>query len=91
MVEPTRDYLFLGGLLEPETGARAGDEVRCAPRRFTTHGVIVGMTGSGMELVKSWLPRTETLVVPDADHALPMQQAELTARAIASFVEQQTG
>ncbi|MFW6085167.1 MAG: alpha/beta fold hydrolase [Gemmatimonadota bacterium] len=39
-----------------------------------------------MELIKSWLPELETVVVDDADHALPMQQPGLIADVIASFV-----
>jgi hypothetical protein len=39
--------LFLGGNVEPKTHDRTGDEVRIDTDKFTTHGVIVGMTGSG--------------------------------------------
>jgi hypothetical protein len=39
--------LFLGGTVDPASHARTGDEVRIAAEDFTTHGVIVGMTGSG--------------------------------------------
>ena len=39
--------LFLGGTVDPATHARSGDEVRIGADDFTTHGVIVGMTGSG--------------------------------------------
>ena len=39
--------LFLGGTVDPATHERTGDDVRIAPGDFTTHGVIVGMTGSG--------------------------------------------
>lgn len=39
--------LFLGGIIDPASGERTGDEVRLDPDNFTTHGVIVGMTGSG--------------------------------------------
>lgn len=42
-----------------------------------------------LEIIRAWLPEVETLVVPDADHALPMQQPETIARAIARFVEAQ--
>ncbi len=39
--------LFLGGDVDPATHERTGDEVRIDTDKFTTHGVIVGMTGSG--------------------------------------------
>jgi hypothetical protein len=39
--------LFLGGTVDPATHERTGDEVRIDTDTFTTHGVIVGMTGSG--------------------------------------------
>jgi len=49
-----------------------------------------GMHHERMELVESWAPRIETLVVSNADHALPMQQPELIARAIADFLREET-
>jgi hypothetical protein len=39
--------LFLGGVIDPATHDRTGDDVRIDTDKFTTHGVIVGMTGSG--------------------------------------------
>ena len=39
--------LFLGGDVDPATHERSGTEVRLDTDTFTTHGVIVGMTGSG--------------------------------------------
>ena len=39
--------LFLGGNVDPATHERTGDEIRLDTDTFTTHGVIVGMTGSG--------------------------------------------
>jgi hypothetical protein len=39
--------LFLGGVVDPATHERTGDEVRIGSDILTTHGVIVGMTGSG--------------------------------------------
>ncbi|WKZ83675.1 MAG: DUF87 domain-containing protein [Acidimicrobiia bacterium] len=38
---------FLGGTIDPTTGARSGAEIRYPASHLTTHGVIVGMTGSG--------------------------------------------
>ena len=37
---------YLGGVVDPESGRR-GEAVQYESSRFTTHGVIVGMTGSG--------------------------------------------
>jgi len=43
-----RQGFFLGGVIDPKTGKRRGDElVHYEPGDLTTHGVIVGMTGSG--------------------------------------------
>jgi hypothetical protein len=39
--------LFLGGRVDPAKHERTGDDVRIGTDNFTTHGVIVGMTGSG--------------------------------------------
>jgi len=39
--------LFLGGTIDPASHDRTGDDVRIDTSTFTTHGVIVGMTGSG--------------------------------------------
>src|SRR5687767_14717197 len=39
--------LHLGGLVDPATHQRTGDDLRLASDALTTHGVIVGMTGSG--------------------------------------------
>ena len=39
--------LFLGGLLDPAKHERTGEDVKLETEDFTTHGVIVGMTGSG--------------------------------------------
>ena len=44
---PPMAELFLGGNVDPATHERTGDEVRIDTDKFTTHGVIVGMTGSG--------------------------------------------
>ena len=38
---------YLGGIVDPASGERTGAEVRYEPSDLTTHGVIVGMTGSG--------------------------------------------
>ena len=39
--------LFLGGLVDAATHERTGTDVRLETEDLTTHGVIVGMTGSG--------------------------------------------
>ena len=41
------DGLFLGEVVDPASHERTGDAVRLDPADLTTHGVIVGMTGSG--------------------------------------------
>ena len=38
---------YLGGLIDLGTGKRTEEQVRYQPGDLTTHGVIVGMTGSG--------------------------------------------
>ena len=38
---------LLGGVIDPASGERSGEELRYDPDDLTTHGVIVGMTGSG--------------------------------------------
>ena len=41
------DGFYLGGVVDGATGERTGDLVDYDPGDLTTHGVIVGMTGSG--------------------------------------------
>jgi hypothetical protein len=66
--------LFVGGLVDPATHEKTGEEVRLKSEDFTTHGVIVGMTGSGKtglgvvlieEVLSAGLP--VLLVDPKAD------------------------
>jgi len=47
VVEVGRGELFLGGTLDPETGERDDGNLIYEAHHLTTHGVIVGMTGSG--------------------------------------------
>ena len=42
-----QDSFFLGGVIDPPTGERTGVNVHLESHHLTTHGVIVGMTGSG--------------------------------------------
>jgi hypothetical protein len=46
-VPPVPGRLFLGEQIDPATHQRSGREVALDPASLTTHGVIVGMTGSG--------------------------------------------
>jgi hypothetical protein len=43
---PTGGF-YLGGLVSPDTGERTEERISYEPADLTTHGVIVGMTGSG--------------------------------------------
>jgi hypothetical protein len=47
MAAPDPDELFLGERVDPATHERTGERVLLDPSDLTTHGVIVGMTGSG--------------------------------------------
>ena len=42
-----RDGFYLGGMIDPATGERTDELATYDPADLTTHGVIVGMTGSG--------------------------------------------
>ncbi|MEZ5377747.1 MAG: DUF87 domain-containing protein [Acidimicrobiales bacterium] len=46
-MERSKGKLFIGEGLDPESGDRNGHGVQLDSADFTTHGVIVGMTGSG--------------------------------------------
>ena len=46
-MEFERGRFYLGGVIDPATGERAGEPVLYDSADLTTHGVIVGMTGSG--------------------------------------------
>ena len=39
--------LYLGQVLDPESGERTDDRLELDSDRLTTHGMIVGMPGSG--------------------------------------------
>ncbi|MGI9628789.1 MAG: helicase HerA domain-containing protein [Longimicrobiales bacterium] len=47
VAELKKGDLFLGGMLDKDSRERTEEELHYGARRFTTHGVIVGMTGSG--------------------------------------------
>jgi hypothetical protein len=47
VIDVPAGHLFLGEHLDPETRKRNGDPVLLEAADLTTHGVIVGMTGSG--------------------------------------------
>ena len=40
------DGFLLGHIVDPATGDKSGEDVDYDPSDLTTHGVIVGMTGS---------------------------------------------
>lgn len=47
MTDTPRGHLFLGRATDPSTGERSDEPVHYEAADLTTHGVIVGMTGSG--------------------------------------------
>ncbi len=47
MVDVERGQFYIGGDIDPVSGERTGDPRLYDARDLTTHGVIVGMTGSG--------------------------------------------
>ncbi|MDH3752837.1 MAG: DUF87 domain-containing protein [Acidimicrobiia bacterium] len=47
MIEVPKGKLYLGGTVDPANHERTGDPMFYDSDNFTTHGVIVGMTGSG--------------------------------------------
>ena len=47
MIDVPAGHLFLGEYLDPETRKRNGEPVLLEAADLTTHGVVVGMTGSG--------------------------------------------
>lgn len=44
---PESGNFYLGGVIEPGSGQRTGDPLVVPSHHLTTHGVILGMTGSG--------------------------------------------
>ena len=47
MTEVPQGHLYLGGVLDTSNGERTNETVHLEASDLTTHGVIVGMTGSG--------------------------------------------
>ena len=47
MTDVPQGHLYLGGVLDTSNGERTDDAVHLEASDLTTHGVIVGMTGSG--------------------------------------------
>ena len=47
MKERAAGTFHLGGVIDPDTGDRGGEDYLLPGRDLTTHGVIIGMTGSG--------------------------------------------
>lgn len=44
---PTSGNYFLGRVFDPKTGGPSADPVMLDPSNLTTHGIVIGMTGSG--------------------------------------------
>ncbi len=47
MIEQGRGEMFLGAIIDPASGEKTDQNVLYESHHLTTHGVIVGMTGSG--------------------------------------------
>ena len=47
MTNIPQGHLYLGGVLDTSNGERTDEAVHLEASDLTTHGVIVGMTGSG--------------------------------------------
>ncbi|MCP4084311.1 MAG: ATP-binding protein [Actinomycetia bacterium] len=47
MADVPTGHFYLGGVVDPATHQRTGDPIHYEAAHLTTHGVIVGMTGSG--------------------------------------------
>ncbi len=47
MTKVPQGHLYLGGVIDTANGERSGEDVFLEASDLTTHGVIVGMTGSG--------------------------------------------
>ena len=47
MTDVPQGHLYLGGVLDTSNGERTDEAVHLEASDLTTHGVIVGMTGSG--------------------------------------------
>ncbi|MCP5029860.1 MAG: ATP-binding protein [Actinomycetia bacterium] len=47
MADVPTGHFYLGGVVDPATHERTGDPLHYEAAHLTTHGVIVGMTGSG--------------------------------------------
>jgi hypothetical protein len=88
--------LFLGGVLDPAKHERTGEDVKLKTEDFTTHGVIVGMTGSGKtglgvvlieEVLSAGLPAL--LIDPKGDLTnLCLTFPDLDARAFRPWVDE---
>ncbi len=95
MLEVPRGSLYLGGLIDVDTGKRQ-ESLFLEARRLTTHGVIVGMTGSGKTglgvvlLEEALLADVPTLILdPKGDMGnLLLNFPDLNAESFAPWIEE---
>ena len=95
MIDIPAGHLFLGEHLDPETRKRSGEPVLLEAADLTTHGVIVGMTGSGKTglgvvlIEEALLAGIPTLIIdPKGDLGnLLLTFPELKANDFAPWVE----
>jgi hypothetical protein len=72
MIDVPAGHLYLGERIEPSSRKRDGRAVLLDAADLTTHGVVVGMTGSGKTGAAGRLP---TLVLDPKDDLAALQDA----------------
>jgi hypothetical protein len=81
MIDVPAGHLYLGESIDPTSRGRTGDAILLDSSDLTTHGVIVGMTGSGKTgLGVGLLERAKATEVESVD--VPLEKSDIRVTSL---------